>query len=118
MGFVRKNQGFDGCSLIPTDLRRRLCFVDAKLKIEMVWMSRPFHLAKKNNEEGPDFKEVKEYEWIIEDSYTNYDTLKKLIRRYNGDKKKEDKLDDNKIIQIRNIIAHGRILGHDLNEPY
>lgn len=46
-------------------------------------------------------------------AFTNYDTLDILIEKYNKYQKLNDKINSNKILSIRNLLAHGRAYSLD-----
>jgi hypothetical protein len=51
-------------------------------------------------------------EWVPENYFTNYDTLKQLIRKTNGELNKRglsERIDES-LVELRDAIAHGRVL--------
>lgn len=60
-------------------------------------------------------------EWIPENYFTNYDTLKQLIRKTNDELQKRglsERIDES-LIQLRDAIAHGRVLSlHPEGTPH
>jgi hypothetical protein len=46
---------------------------------------------------------------VEEDAFTNYDTLEKLIDKYNSSKKPKGHKIDKSLVKIRDALAHGRV---------
>ena len=55
--------------------------------------------------------EVNRGDIVSENAFTNYDTLKKLIKKYNNKRKisATDLMIDKTLVEIRDAIAHGRL---------
>jgi hypothetical protein len=59
-------------------------------------------------------------EWIQEDYFTNYDTLNILIKKINSElefRSLSERIDDS-MVELRDTIAHGRILALNPEGPY
>jgi hypothetical protein len=59
-----------------------------------------------------DFTELTVGEWVPEDYFTNYDTLKQLIRKANVELQTHGLSEciDESLVELRDAIAHGRVL--------
>lgn len=58
-------------------------------------------------------------EWVPENNLTNYDTLKQLIQKTNAELQKRglsERIDES-LVQLRDAIAHGRVLSLYLEGP-
>jgi hypothetical protein len=59
-------------------------------------------------------------EWVSESYFTNYDTLKQLIRKANSELQKRglsDRIDES-LVELRDAIAHGRVLSSNPDGPF
>jgi hypothetical protein len=55
---------------------------------------------------------------VDENALTNYDGLEDVIKRFNSSFKKEDwVVDKDKIVHLRHVLAHGRLISFKLNYP-
>ncbi len=67
-----------------------------------------------------DFMKIKVGEWIPENYYTNYDTLGNLIKKLNTEleiRSLPERVDES-IVELRDTIAHGRVLALNPEGPY
>ena len=60
---------------------------------------------------SPNVYEIQEGNFINKDAYTNHDTLGKLIQKFNNDPANREKIGQEKILKIRDALAHGRLVG-------
>jgi len=76
-------------------------------------------LIKRNQESSlPRLDILKAGDIVEENALTNYDSLGKVIDRFNSFFKKEDwVIDKDKIVQLRDVLAHGRLISFKLNYP-
>lgn len=77
-------------------------------------------ILKKRNQESslPRLDILKVGDIVDENALTNYDPLGKVIERFNSFFKKEDwVVEKDKIVQLRDILAHGRLISFKLNYP-
>jgi hypothetical protein len=60
---------------------------------------------------GPDYWSLKVGDTVAVDEFTNYDTLQKLVEKFNADVRPRDPsvTIDPKIVEIRDLLAHGRV---------
>jgi hypothetical protein len=59
-------------------------------------------------------------EWVPENYFTNYDTLKQLIRKVNSELQKRglsERIDES-VVELRDAIAHGRVLSLHPDGPF
>ena len=59
-------------------------------------------------------------EWVPENYFTNYDTLKQLIRKVNNELQKRglsERIDES-LVELRDAIAHGRVLSLNPDGPF
>lgn len=59
-------------------------------------------------------------EWVSENYFTNYDTLNQLIKKVNSElasRGLSERVDDS-IVELRDAIAHGRVLALNPEGPY
>lgn len=90
-----------------------------RMKINLIsleYLLRDYH-AKKKEEPPFSILSINKNDLIKADSYSNYDTLRDLIRIYNADKKNADKIEGKLIIEIRDALAHGRLLAFSMGKP-
>jgi hypothetical protein len=59
-------------------------------------------------------------EWVSENYFTNYNTLNQLIKKFNSELRSRgltERVDDS-IVELRDAIAHGRVLALNPEGPY
>jgi hypothetical protein len=66
------------------------------------------------------FSELTVGEWVPEDYFTNYDTLKQLIRKANIELQAHGLSEciDESLVELRDAIAHGRVLSLHPDGPF
>jgi hypothetical protein len=59
-------------------------------------------------------------EWVPENYFTNYDTLRQLIRKVNSELQKRSLSEriDESLVELRDAIAHGRVLSLNPDGPF
>ncbi len=60
-------------------------------------------------------------DWVREDPVTNYDKLRQLIEKYNGRVEKSARelcIDKKALVDLRDALAHGRLLAADAAGPF
>ena len=67
-----------------------------------------------------DFMNLVVGEWVPENYFTNYDALNLLIRKVNSELKSRGIAEqiDSSIVELRDSLAHGRVLSSDPKGPY
>ena len=67
-----------------------------------------------------DFMELTKGEWVPEIYFTNYDTLNKLIQKVNSELNSRglSELVDESLVELRDTLAHGRVLALNPEGPY
>jgi hypothetical protein len=75
-------------------------------------------LHQRNNGDTRDphlFGPFKKGDQINENAVNNYDSFSDICKRFNATLKKCDKIDFTSIIEFRDAIAHGRLIGDGFN---
>ena len=93
------------------------------LNLQSLEFSLRLILDKLQNPDGGtkiDLMDLTVGEWISENYFTNYDTLNQLIKKVNselGSHGLSERVDDS-IVELRDAIAHGRVLAVNPEGPY
>jgi len=78
-------------------------------------------LSKRNSDSEPvvDFKRATEGDWVEINSFTNYDSLRKLVDTFNHivEDSNPEAVIDTSVVTIRDALAHGRIAGQAASFP-
>lgn len=78
-------------------------------------------LFKRNSDSEPvvDFKRATEGDWVEINSFTNYDSLSKLVDKFNHivEDSNPEAVIDTSVVTIRDLLAHGRIAGQAPSYP-
>ena len=74
---------------------------------------------EKSRKHAQSLKEMNVGQYVVENAFTNYDSLKTLIKKYNSITKVlgEKYLIDDRIVELRDAIAHGRTFSYGPNIP-
>ena len=60
-----------------------------------------------------DLDNIKAGDMVQENAFTNYDTLKELIVKYNKSNRSDDYKIDDSLVKVRDALAHGRLSAKD-----